>query len=1073
MLRRSSLYLACILLALSFVLSAHAQPQDKLSLLSRADSLQTTGVQLTGSGDYEDALASITESLEIRRTLLGERHPDYARSLHALGTCYMFMSDFENAIQNLTEASEILGEVLGEKDPEYAKSLINLGTCYRAIGEVEEAMTYLTEAQDLLRATVGERHTDYASCLSAMAACQLYLGEFEEALSLYTEATDIWREAVGESHPSYAACLNDIGACLMYLGDYEQAITYHDKVKDIRREVRGERHPDYAMTLNNLGACYMFLGDYDKAIAYYMDALSIYREVFGDEHPSCAQTLLNLGNCYQDLDDFEKAISCTARSVEIYQKVFGEEHPYYITALNNLGSCYTELGDYEKGIRYYSRASDLMQELYGEDQPEYATSLNNLAICYEHLSDSEKAASYYEKALEIRREVLGEDHPECAVTLHNLASLYYTQGDYEKSIEYNLAAMDIVREVLGEDHPYYATSLLNLGLCYDGLGDYGKAIEMLEESLRISREAFGERHSDCASVLGALGDIYRENGNYAESSRCFHEYVGIARDLVLAAFTYLPGSLRASYWAPYSNFFQTGLPFYCQVLSEDPSFLQLSYDGALLSKGLLLNAETEIRKLILESGDASLVSLYEQYVQERLQLERLYELPASERTMDVDSLVQVCENLEQSLQKGSRSFGDYTRNLSVSWTDVRDALGEGEIAIEFMEIVGENDSISYGALTLKRGYDNPHYVDLFKADELAALKDKYASAGNPDGLIYGDAALYDLVWKPLSRELEGVETIYFGPSGELYQTAIEYAFTGSGPFSDEKNIYRLSSTRQLALPQERGQLLKSAVYGGFRYGMPESALISDSRKYALREERGDLFFNVDSLGIRGAGGAGFGVSDLPGTEKEVSLVSEMLRRRGIEVREVTGEDGTEASFKDLDGRGENVIHIATHGFYWEGDARLAERTNEDASMTRSGLLFSGANNALRKGYVRREGLEDGILTAQEIAQLDFRGADLVVLSACQTGLGEVSGEGVFGLQRGFKKAGARTILMSLWEVDDEATQLLMTEFYKGLTAGKTKTEALKSAQAAVRGNKGRDFTSPYYWASFILLDGME
>ena len=1070
--RRFFLFLACIMLSLSGVLPAKAQPLDTLSLLSRADSLQNAGKQLAEAGDYENALATLTESLEIRRELLGVKHPDYANSLHMLGVCYMYMRDFEKAISNHEEAWEIRREVLGEKSLGYAKSLVSLGACYRAIGDIEKAMEYLTESQGILRAVLGERHPDYAACLTNIGGCHLMLGEYEEAIKYYSASTDIRRETLGESHPAYADGLNDIGVCYLYLGKYDAAIPYITKALEIRREALGEYHADFATSLNNLGSCYIFLGDDEKGITYCTKALAIYRELFGEEHPYCAQTLINLGNSYESLEDYENALSCMEKGTEIYGAVYGENHLDYINGLRNLGNIYAEIGDYEKAGKSFTKALDLVRNLYGEEHPDYASILGNLALCYDHQRDYEKALAYYTKTLELLRAVLGDRHPEYATGLMNLGSFYNEIGDSEKAIAYLTEALDILCEVFEGNHPDKAKILYDIGLCYESQGDYEKAIGYFNESQQMYRDVFGEHHSLYASVFFDLGDDYLMLGNHAESSRCLREYAALGKELVLEAFSYLPGTLRAAFWDPYSNFFQKWLPEYCQAMSRDTSFLRVTYDGALLSKGLLLNAETEIRKMILESGDEELASLYEQYVQERLQLENLYETPVEEREMDADSLAQVCEKLEQSLQKRCRAFGDYTRNLAVSWTDVRDALREGEIAIEFLEINADTDSASYAALTLKRDYESPHYVDLFAFEDLAALKEKHAKAGSAAEL-YRDVALYNLVWKPLSSEMEEVKTLYFGPTGELYQTAIEYAFTGSGPLADEKNVYRLSSTRQLALPHERGELRRSAVFGGFHYGMSEAALLSDSRKYALREETRGVSFSVDSLDFRGAGAGAYGVSDLPGTEKEAALVSKLLRRRGMEVREITGEAGTEASFKDLDGRGENVIHIATHGFYWEGDTRSSERSKEDASMTRSGLLFSGANNALKRGYVRQEGVEDGILTAQEIAQLDFRSADLIVLSACQTGLGEVSGEGVFGLQRGFKKAGVKSILMSLWEVDDEATQLLMTQFYKGLARGLSKTDALKAAQAAVRTNKSRDFSSPYYWAAFILLDGKE
>ena len=228
----------------------------------------------------------------------------------------------------------------------------------------------------------------------------------------------------------------------------------------------------------------------------------------------------------------------------------------------------------------------------------------------------------------------------------------------------------------------------------------------------------------------------------------------------------------------------------------------------------------------------------------------------------------------------------------------------------------------------------------------------------------------------------------------------------------------------------------------------------------------DIFFSVDSLDVRGLKD-GLGAVDLPATLAEANDIADTMDKARYEESLTTGEEGTEASFKALSGQRKKIIHVATHGFYWTGaeaekvgrflgrlelmESGNDNRIKEDKSLSRSGLLFSGANNALTQGYRKRDGVDDGILTAREIAGMDLRGTDLVVLSACQTGLGEVSGEGVFGLQRGFKKAGVNALMMSLWKVDDEATSMLMREFYDNyLTKGLDLQHSLHEAQKAVR-----------------------
>ena len=906
-----------------------------------------------------------------------------------------------------------------------------------------------------------------ADSLDRMANDFIQNGDLEAAAENYLEAAQIRERVLGKQHPDYATSLNNIGICHWYSGDFDQAFSCFSNAMEILRSVSGERSLQYANLLNSLGNCYAGIGEYRKAIEQYTEAIGILDEVSDEGHPAYARSLMNIGNCYGELGENDKSLEFYEKALEIRRRTVGEHHPDYAVNLNNLGTYYASLGDFEKAIGYFSKALEIQSDFFGEVHPDNASRLNNLGLCYWSLGDYERATDCLARSTEIYKEVFGEQHLAYVMGLINLGGCYSEHGEYDKAIDCLKKGVEIHRDVYGGQHPNYAGCLNNLGLCYWSLGDLDNAADCLNQAKDHYRDVFGERHQDYVMSLINLGLVHAAKGEEDAASACIREFISISSGLVLDAFTYLPQGPRSIYWDTYSSYFTNTIPIYTKKYAEDSEFLCTAYNAALFSKGLLLNTETEMRRLILESGDQEALSLYDQLQEERQQLDELYELPVAERMFPIDSLETVVESLERNLQQKSKAFGDYTKNLSVGWKDVQSSLGKRGIALEFLEIPVSEDTTVYCALTLKAGYDAPHYVELFDLTELDALKAKYDGLRNSEGLIYGDKALYDLVWKPLEKELKGVKNIYFGPSGDLYQTAIEYADNGKGPLARQKNIFRLSSTRQLAVPHGETERRRSAVFGGLKYGASEEVLLADSRKYAQRSMPEDLFFSVDSLNIRGAGGSVM-VADLPGTESEAREIDALLRKEGLDNTLRMGEEGTEAAFKDLSGRHENIIHVATHGFYWNG-----QQAQEDAAMTRSGLLFSGANNALKKSYVRQEGVEDGILTAQEIARLDLRGADLLVLSACQTGLGEVSGEGVFGLQRGFKKAGVNTILMSLWEVDDEATQLLMTQFYKGLTKGLSKTDALKAAQAAVRTNKNRDFSSPYYWAAFILLDGKE
>ncbi len=343
--------------------------------------------------------------------------------------------------------------------------------------------------------------------------------------------------------------------------------------------------------------------------------------------------------------------------------------------------------------------------------------------------------------------------------------------------------------------------------------------------------------------------------------------------------------------------------------------------------------------------------------------------------------------------------------------------------------------------------------------------------GNEELLLIDDLDIYENLWKPLEPYFDGVRTIFFSPIEELNSIAMEYASMGTERVCDKWNLIRVSSTREVIEYADHPHKDNAVLYGGLKYNVGKDDLIAESRSGYYHPTSSNRAITSDNLR--------YGVEDLPGTLSEVQEIYKLFSTKPSLITDIAG---TEESFKALAGSSVDIIHLATHGFFWnEGDVEKRSYVNflrnvqsqpksfEDYAMLRSGLIFSGANIGLM-GEELPEDVEDGVLTAQEISLMNLGHVDMVVMSACESGLGETSGEGVFGLQRGFKLAGANTLLMSLWKVDDVATQLLMTSFYKNYLSGKSKQESLRLAQQSLRNNP--DYSDPEYWAGFILLDAL-
>lgn len=481
-----------------------------------------------------------------------------------------------------------------------------------------------------------------------------------------------------------------------------------------------------------------------------------------------------------------------------------------------------------------------------------------------------------------------------------------------------------------------------------------------------------------------------------------------------------------------------------------------AYDCALAAKGAHLQSYNSIKSLIYESDHQTAISRFNNLLEITKQI-------AYTKEHIADSLRLLRNKQEKELAKMSRLFGEFHKFSSSTWKNVKNALSKEDLCIEFT-LTEQRDTIKYFACIIAPSLPKPIVVYLCDEQDIPL----YMS--NPDSVLINN------IWKPISYYLRGVKNIYFSPIGNLNCYAIESVTNWGekkGVISDYYNIYRVSSTRQLIHMQKKiGDGM--VIYGGLNYNTPIDSIESNSFLYP------DVREICTNRKMDGTRKAVQGLPYLPGTKEEAYNIYNTIKDKLQPSNIFWGNTGTEASLKSFSGKNKRVIHIATHGYYEDyssidkelsNEKSLSKQIVEESVLKKSGLCFAGANNTLL-GFRMPLGVEDGVLTSLEISLLDFSGLELVSLSACETALGHISSEGVFGLQRGFKLAGANSILMSLWKVDDAATCKLMTEFYSNWIAKKmTKHDALEAAKKIVRETPG--WEDPKYWAAFILLDGLD
>lgn len=634
-----------------------------------------------------------------------------------------------------------------------------------------------------------------------------------------------------------------------------------------------------------------------------------------------------------------------------------------------------------------------------------------------------------------------------------IADIQSVIGDKQKKLEYLNKAIYwqqiLISELIDgtwDKNPkspqWPAFAYTELALLYGRKGDYDTQKDILKKCLIYYK------HNDPNNVNQAT--IYSELVWNASKSGDILDLEKYSSDwLYYEANEYLSKSFSMLKRNRIYYYYNTVLPVISEIIVQESlngaDLAGLCYNASLYMKGFLLNQERTIYNNVSSCSDSVLLALYEKYSGALVS-----------GGSDVDKY-------EYDLMHQYFLHPEF-RNTSIipNWQDVANALDKDAIAIEFL--VGEYlNAASYVALILKKGWDKPLIVKIADKKTIDSL---YVSGP----CIYEPGTnAYSTIWGSIEPFLKGVKSIYFSPYKTLCQMNIEALHNDRGvPLNKKYEIHRLSSTYLLceydSHSDEDESYHSACLFGGLNYNTDTTYLKEQNEVYFRSRD----IFEFTDLNMQTRKGWG----DLPATKREVERIKGILAG-DIKVELYEGDEGTESAFKSYNGQSPSIIHISTHGFYLEQTkARripmfesFSESSQYIEPMKRSGLVFSGGQHAWL-GNPIPENIEDGILTAEEVSGMDLSKTKLLVLAACQTGLGDISGEGVYGLQRGFKLAGVETIIMSLWRVNDAMTELLMTTFYTSLINGKSKYESFQDAVDKVR----KENHNPEYWAAFIMLD---
>ena len=1021
--------------------------------------LHDLSLAYAASGDYSKAINLCETSSKMLLHHLGLGDLLYRESLKTLADYYGELGDFDNVHKISMNHVQLCKEYGGENSHDYIRALSNQAFYYSKEGnykkaiELEEYVLSLQEKGNILDSL------DYAITLSNLAMFKRELGYIDKAIALDEQSLCILN-----SYPTtkaYRGVLSDLSSCYLSLGDFEKSIELIGKVLNMLQDRKDSEYYGY---LGNLANCYYRMNQTSKAISIYTEVLQNQETLIGKKNLDYIATFENLASCYSSIGNYRNAIVAEEECIDLLIEIFGINNPQCAFSLLTLGNYYYRVGEDKKAIELQEKAIKSLKNV-SESGIRYIDALNQLVSRYRE-QEPEYALLMAEKAYELLKTnfiKITSTHIRC---IENLIHIYISLGQFDNAKKkcYTDFETSQVYEYLKKNQDDYISFLHTKSQLSFAMQDYNDAIAIEKKALEISKSY--DNIADEQSIIKLLM-CYAVLNDTTSMIKLFKEnnLIEATRNKLLPNIKSLTSKNRFSYWAKRSSLFTDILPFLATV-SKDSAIICQTYDNsALFAKSLLLRTEKRIFEIVRNSNDESLKMMYKQYQINKSSLNRNFQDSITKANLIKTNILLEDEILQRLLSM------HLVTDLSATWKNVQQCIGQDDVVIEFISFQIANNSEAYIALVIKKDYSCPHLYTLSKRENIIAAKNNSPSD------------LFNLIWAPLQDELEDTKNIFFTPAGELYNLGIEYLNDSTGCYLfDKHSIYRLSSTQELLYSHLTGSLKSAFLYGGLDYSSYSNIL---SHKPVFEGKVPDISFSYQNL-IRSITERG-GFEPLYETGIEIESVSKILQKNNVKCKTYLGREGTEESFKSLVNELPDIIHIATHGLYikLEDKSDWIKKNNfsfilsedddnlhpEDIALTRSFIVMSGGNQLILRDSIPLN-VEDGIVTAQEISQMDFHNTELVVLSACQTGLGDISNEGVYGLQRGFKKAGAHTILMSLDKVDDEATKILMVEFYRNLMDGKTKLQSLRNAQNHLRSVEYGKYDDPKYWASFILLDGL-
>jgi len=1017
------LYIMLFILFLSCI-KTYAQEWEQLS-----DSVDV----LFKNGSYKDALPICEKALQAAEREFGKLDSNYQKTVRVYSDLFYFITDYHKSLEWAKEDSALCERIYYRKSAKFAEVLNNLAILYKKIGS------------------------------------------YEQVEPLYLEALEILKEIFGRIHPDYIATMNNLARLYDEIGLLSRSEPVYKELISIIDNEMGGVHPDKDIYLNNYSQMFAQMGRYSDAEALMLQSIELTKQKVGERHPTTAVRLNNLADIYETTGKYSAAEKLYLQAIDIIKEKLGVKHLYYAIYISNLAGLYKKMGRLDKAEDLYKTVIDIIENTLGKSHYRYASAANNLANLYSAMSKLDDARTYFDISIQSLVASLGKSNYRYASFLRNKASNEILAGNYNTADTLLKEAADSAKSSLGSNHPIFSeflTALADLKLKEE---DFHAAEQYYLQAEKLIETSYSDIHPLNALVKFNLATLYNLNNNPKKAKSFFLKSLDITLENIKRNFPSMSEKEKSQYYETIKNRFELFNNFATKYKDSD-DFIENIINYRLKTKALLFSASRKVRDRIFASGDSNLIDIFKLWQSQRDYLAKLYGLSNDEihkQKINLDSLENLANALEKEISLSSEIFAKYHDKDTIKWQNISACLGNNEAAVEIIRfrkfgkiknkfknnvyINDLTDSVVYAAIIIKNNKNKNG-----KPLDIVILKN-----GNDMENIYlknyarsirfkiDDNYSYNAFWKPINDKFKGIKTIYFSTDGCYNQINIASLRNpvNSKYLCDERDLRLLTSLKDLLEIKENIYITKIIKH--------KSKYNNHITMINMLFLFGSPLFNTDSNMVSN-------IPELKGTEEEVISIDNMLLSKKWKVDKYIGKDALESVIKATNSP--EILHIATHGLFLNKNSSSKQFGNaynkEDNPLLRSLLLFTGAENSLLTDNYRELNEEDGILTAYEAMNLNLDKTNLVVLSACETGLGETqNGEGVYGMQRAFMAAGAKSVIMSLWTVSDEATMKLMTLFYQNLLNGMESREAFNKAVKTMK----NIYKDVYYWAAFVLV----